>query len=329
MVGTGSTLRCPSRVSFHLSSSSLGIDQRERSSRGALYPFELVKGREELNPRRQVPQVHESLDERDARAQNRQVHDELVRRPTGLPSRGLLEEVAADRLRTPPGDPAGRLFRQAWRLFEVLLGPNMPLRPVRPEEQDVAWPDGLARSLKLPVRSLEVDHVQDLHRLRRGKVEDDGAANHPIQCDLVYGFPVLDGVQRALDVRPRMQAHQVELRGHPKTGVGLRPYVHLHPEIRRGRPLEAVGYRRTEVYDLHHEKTSLPMSRASRRTRARGSRGAVSPCRSRAPGNARTRRAPCRRPRPRTAHKGRTGWGSPGRGGPGRRGAPAPTERAA
>jgi hypothetical protein len=39
-----------------------------------------------------------------------------------------------------------------------------------------------------------------------------------------------------------------------------------------------VGYRRTEVYDLHHEKTPPPTSRASRRTRARGSRGAVLRC---------------------------------------------------
>src|SRR5918912_2145589 len=312
MAGTGSTLRSPSQVSFHTSSSSLGTEQRERSSGRALYTLELVEGGEELNPRRQIPQVHKPLDELDARAQDREVHDELVRRPTGLSGRRLLEEVAADRLWPFPGDPAGRLFSQAGRLLEVRLGPNVPLRPVRPKEQDVAWPDGLARRLKLPVRPLEVGHAQDLHPLRRGEVEDDGAANHPVQCDLVYGLPVLDAVQRALDVRPRVQAHQVELRGHPESGVGLRPYVHLHPEICRGRPLEAVRYRWTEVHDLRHEKPPPPTSRASRRTRARGPREAVSPCRSRAPGSARTRRGPCRRPRPRTARRGRTGWRSPG-----------------
>ena len=40
--------------------------------------------------------------------------------------------------------------------LEVPRRPYMPLRPARPEEQDVAWPDGLARRLKLPMRILGV-----------------------------------------------------------------------------------------------------------------------------------------------------------------------------
>src|SRR5829696_1578532 len=191
------------------------LDQGERAGRGALYARELVEGGEEPDPRRQIPQVHEPLDERDVRPQDHQMHDKLVRRPAGPPGRRLLEEVATHGFRPLLGDPAGGRLRQAGRLLEVFVRPDVRLRPVRPQEQDVAGPDRLADRFQLLVRLLQIRHVQNPHRLRRREIEDDSVADHPLELDLIYGLPALDAVQRALDVRPRVQAHQLELRGLP------------------------------------------------------------------------------------------------------------------
>src|SRR5215203_2894731 len=86
--------------------------------------------------------------ERDTRSQDRAVHHELFRRPARLSRRRLLEEVATDGLRVCLDDPPGGLLGQAGRLLKVRMGPDVPLRPVGPEEQDVSWLDGLAGGLQ-------------------------------------------------------------------------------------------------------------------------------------------------------------------------------------
>src|SRR5215216_5653243 len=231
----------------------LGFDQGERAGRGALYPREPVEGSEEADPRRQISQVHEPLDQRNVRTQDRAMHHEFVRRPAGPSGRGLLEEVAAVRFRPPLDEPLGGLLRQAGRLPEVLSSPDVLLRPVGPEEQDVAGLDRLARGLQLFVCLLKVGYVYDLHRLRGREVEDYRLADHSIQRDLIYGLPVLDRVEGGLHVGAGVQAHQVELRGLPVAGAVLGADLELHPEVRGGWSLEAVGDRRAEVYDLRHE----------------------------------------------------------------------------
>src|SRR5215218_1367418 len=158
------------------------------------------------------------------------MHDELVRRPAGLPGRGLFEEVTADGFRPPLDDPPGGLRCQAGRLPEIFLSPDVPLGPVSPKEQDVAGPERLARGLQPLIRLLE--------------------------GDLVYGLTALDSVEGGFHVRSGVQAHQVKLCGLPVPCSVLRPDVHLHPEIRRGWSLEAMRDRRTEVYDLHGDPLS-------------------------------------------------------------------------
>src|SRR5918997_5478356 len=196
------------------------------------------------------------------------MHDELIRRPAGLPGRGLLKEVAANGFRPPLDDPVGGLRCQVGRLPEISPSPDVPLGPVSPKEQDVAGPDRLACGLQPLIRLLEVGHFYDLHRLCGREVEDYRLADHQIQRNLVYGLTALDRVESGLHVRSGVQAHQVELRGLPVPCSVLRSDVHLHPEIRRGWSLEAVLDRRTEVYDL--QEPLFPASRTSRRTRAPG-----------------------------------------------------------
>src|SRR5216117_1105897 len=72
------------------------LDQRKSAGWSTINACEVVEWRKELAARWQLGQVDQAFDQRNVRTEDGLVNDELVCRPSRVPGRWFLEEVAAD-----------------------------------------------------------------------------------------------------------------------------------------------------------------------------------------------------------------------------------------
>src|SRR5215831_11262138 len=226
------TAHCPSAsptFSPFLGRGDAALHGGEEAGGGSLSAGDLVERRGKVHATaRQRAQAGQSFHDDHTGAEDDSVHGEVFRGEVRQSRAVLLEEIEADVLGPAVYEPLRGLWREVWRLGEV-VGP-LPvhlIRPVGTEEHDIA-------AVHVPRPALlQVVDGDPMVSAHEREIDHQRLAHDLVEGDLRGGDAVLEDVERRVDVGARVEA-LVHARHLPEPGA---PVVrrHLEPHIRGGR----------------------------------------------------------------------------------------------